>query len=185
MDDRDNLLQYLRQFALPPSPPRQDEFKTHAEANQPTYLPPGRSRRPALVPPIPGLALASVRRTKAPPYPSRGILFIYKCVLFGSAQANEYSMTKPTPTLVDNEDDHYAPVQALPLGGRRRRCPPSEHGRVRPGTKDCRSRSRSASSGGPTKYTQCWFLLLHRPVARDDAAIKATPSARCYGRVSP
>jgi hypothetical protein len=42
MDDRDDLLlRYLQQFALPPSPPRQDEFKTHAVANQPTYSPPG------------------------------------------------------------------------------------------------------------------------------------------------
>jgi hypothetical protein len=62
------------------------------------------------------------------------------------------------------------------------KAPPGE-GWARPGTKDRRSRSRSNSSGGPTKYTQCWFLLLHRPVARADAAVKATPSAQCYGRV--
>jgi hypothetical protein len=58
MDDRDDLLlRYLRQFALPPSPPRKDEFKTHAVANQPTYSPPGRSRRPASEPPIPGFGI--------------------------------------------------------------------------------------------------------------------------------
>ncbi len=34
-------------------------YKTHAEANQLTYPPPGRYRRPALVPPVPGLALVS------------------------------------------------------------------------------------------------------------------------------
>jgi hypothetical protein len=72
---------------------------------------------------------------------------------------------------------------------RRRQCedgrsPPGD-GRVRPGTKESRSRSRSSSSGDPTKYKQCWFLLLHGPVVRDDAAVKATPSAQCYGRVSP
>ncbi len=49
----------------------------------------------------------------------------------------------------------------------------SEHGRVRPGTKDCRSRSRSESSGGPTRYKQCWNLLLHRPAARDNAAYRS------------
>ncbi len=37
--------------------------------------------------------------------------------------------------------------------------------------------AEAESSGGPTKYKQCWFLLLHRPVARDDADVKATPSA--------
>ncbi len=49
----------------------------------------------------------------------------------------------------------------------------SEHGQVRTGTEDCRSRSRSESSGGPTRYKQCWNLLLHRPAARDDAACKS------------
>jgi hypothetical protein len=49
----------------------------------------------------------------------------------------------------------------------------SEHGRVRPGTKDCRSHSRSESSGDPTQYKQCWSLLLHRPAARDNAACKS------------
>jgi hypothetical protein len=47
----------------------------------------------------------------------------------------------------------------------------SEHGRVRPGTKDCRSRSES--SGDPTQYKQCWSFLLHRPAARDNAACKS------------
>jgi hypothetical protein len=85
---------------------------------------------------------------------------------------------------MDDEDDHYAPVQISPPSRRRGRCPPSEHGQVRPGTKESRSQSRSESSGDPTNYKQCWSLLLHRPAARDDAA-KAMPSAQCYGRVSP
>ncbi len=38
--------------------------------------------------------------------------------------------------------------------------PMTERGRVQPGTKDSLSRSRSESSGGPTKYKQCWNLLL-------------------------
>ncbi len=49
----------------------------------------------------------------------------------------------------------------------------SEHGRVQPRTKDCRSRSRSESSGDPTQYKQGWNLLLHRPSARDNAACKS------------
>jgi hypothetical protein len=71
---------------------------------------------------------------------------------------------------MDDEDDHYAPVQISPPSRRRGRCPPSEHGWVQPGTKEGRSRSCSKSSGDPTNYKQCWSLLLHRPVARDDAA---------------
>jgi hypothetical protein len=90
MDERDDLLlRYLQQFALLPSPPRQDEFKTHAEVNQPTYSPPGRSRRPASVPPIPGIALVSVRGTKAPPY-EVAAFYLCRSMMLGFFQTAEY-----------------------------------------------------------------------------------------------
>jgi hypothetical protein len=66
-----------------------------------------------------------------------------------------------------DDDDHYAPAPAPPQAQQRRRCPPQSMDESGQG------RSRSESSGGPTKYKQCWSLLLHRPAARDDAAYKS------------
>ncbi len=133
MDDRDDLLiRYLRQFSLPPLPPRQNVFKTHAVANQPTYSPPGRSHRPASVPPIPGLALVIMRRTKAQ---SRRFIYVE---VFCLAPPRRTSITwwrrPPLPWTMRKTTT--PPVQVSPQGGRRRRCPPSEHGWVRPGTKE-------------------------------------------------
>jgi hypothetical protein len=162
---------------LPPSPLGRD--------NQPTYSPPGRSRNPAMGPPVPGLVLVKVRRAGPTLTLSRRFIYL-EVVVFGSAQDESNIRCRRRPPLqMDDDDDHYAPAPALPPSQAAKKMSSSEHGRVRPGTKDCRSRSRSESSGGPTRYTQCWFFLLHRPAARDDAAIKATPSARCYSRVSP
>ncbi len=95
----------------------------------------------------------------------------------------EYLMVMTTPLLMlGTADSHHAPP---PKARRRRqrsrgRSPPA-YRRVQPGTKG----SRSSSFGDPTKYRQTLWPLLHGSVARDDAAIKATPSAQCYGRVSP
>ncbi len=162
---------------MPPSPQRRED--------QPTYSSPGRSRSPAVGPPVPGLVLVKVRG--AGPTHTQLRRFIYlEVVVFGSAQDESNIRCRRRPPLqLDDGDDHYAPAPALPPSQAAKKMSSLEHGRVRPGTKDCRSPSRSESSGGPTKYTQCWFLLLHRPVARADSAIKATPSARCYGRVLP
>jgi hypothetical protein len=59
--------------------------KIHTEANQPTYSLPGRSRKSAVGPPVPGLALVKVQR--AGPLLTQSRHFIYVEVsVFGSAQ---------------------------------------------------------------------------------------------------
>jgi hypothetical protein len=56
-------------FALLPSTLLQDRLRALAEADQPTYPPPGRSCWPAMESPVPGLAVVCVRRTGPLHYP--------------------------------------------------------------------------------------------------------------------
>jgi hypothetical protein len=162
--------------------PGQD--KSHAEAYQPTYSSPGRSRRPAVGPPVPGYRLRQIAAIRAPSYPVAAFCYV-KVVLFGST---------PDERVLGVEDGpHSRWTMKTTTTPPRRRLPKSaaktmsssEHGGVRPGTKDCRSRSRSESSESPTRYKQCWNLLLHRPAARDECSLeklRPPPSATAVSR---
>jgi hypothetical protein len=148
-----------------------------------TYSPPGQSRRPAVGPPVPGLQLVKVRRAGPTLTQLRCIIYV-KVVLFGSAQDESNIRCRRPPLQMDDGDDHYAPAPAPPQAQQRRRCPPQgmeESGQgprtavavavasplgVQP---DINSAGISSSTGQPLGTVQL---------------IKATPSARCYGRFS-
>jgi hypothetical protein len=68
-------------------------------------------------------------------------------VLFGSAQEESNIRCRRRPPLqLDDDDDHYAPRAGASTGAATKTMSSSEHGQVRPGTKDCRIRSRSESN---------------------------------------
>ncbi len=80
------------------------------------------------------------------------------------------------------DDDDECPPEADNTTDDSRAKAPLGEGRARPGTEE----SRSPSSEDPTRHTERTpELSSKRPVARVNAAIKATPSARCYGGVRP
>jgi hypothetical protein len=111
-------------FALPPSPPRQDGFRTHAEANQPTYSPPGRCRRPAVGPPVPGSWHWSRCGELGPSLPSRGVLLCKSVSVWLRAGRTSIRCRRRPPLQVDDDDDHYDPAPARPPSQQRGRCPP-------------------------------------------------------------
>ncbi len=109
---------------MPPSPPRQDGFKAHAEANQPTYSPPGRSRRPALGPPVPGYWPWSRCGELGPSLPSRGVWLCKSVSVWLRTGRTSIRCRRRPPLQMDDDDDHYAPAPVPPQAQLRRRCPP-------------------------------------------------------------
>ena len=169
---------------MPPSPPRQDRINpTPKRINQRTRRQ-GEAVGQPWVPHFQAIGFRQSAAIRAPAYPVAAFCYV-EVVLFGSTPDERVLGVEDGPHSRWTMKTTTTPPAPAPPEISSEAMSSSEHGGVRPGTKDCRSRSRSESSGGPTKYTQCWFLLLHRPVARADAAVKATPFARCYGRVSP
>ncbi len=69
--------------------------------------------------------------------------------------------TTPSADVVDDGDERRARSRtSAGIGKAGTDNVQKAHGRVRPGTMESRSRSRSSSSGGPTKYKQHCKLLL-------------------------
>ncbi len=158
-------------------------LKNSAKANQPTYSPPGRSRSPAVGPPVPGLVLIKVRRAGPTLTQSRRFIYV-EVIVFGSAQDESNIRCQRQPPLqMDDDDDHYAPAPALPQAQQRRRCPPQSMDESGQGPRtavavavasplglqpDINSAGISSSTGQPLGTMQL---------------VKAMPSAQCYGRV--
>ncbi len=154
---------------MPPSPPRQDRITpTPKRINQRTRRQ-GEAVGQPWVPQFQAIGFRQCAAIRAPAYPVAAFCYV-KVVLFGST---------PDERVLGVEDGPHSrwtmkmtttpPRRCLPKPAAKTMSP-SEHGGVRPGTKDCRSRSRSESSGGPTKYKQYWNLLPHRPAVRDDSS---------------
>ncbi len=122
------------------------------------------------VPQFQAIGIRQIAAIRAPAYPVTAFCYV-KVVLFGST---------PDERVLGVEDGPHSrwTMKTTTTPPRRRLPKPaaktmssSEHGGVWPGTKDCRSCSRSESSEGPTKYKQYWNLLPHRPAVRDDRSL--------------
>jgi hypothetical protein len=113
-----------------------------------------------------------VKVRQAGPTLTQSRRFIYvEVTVFGSAQDGQILGVEDGPHSRWTMMTTTTPRAAASPSAAAKTMSSLEHGRVWPGTKDCRSRSES--SGGPTRYKQCWNLLLHRLAARDDAACKS------------
>jgi hypothetical protein len=153
---------------LPPSPPCQDgKNPTPKRINQRTHRQ-GEAVGQPWVPQFQAIGFRQSATIWAPAYPVTVFCYV-KVVLFGSAHDERVLGVEDGPhSRWTMRTTTTPPRQRLPWPAAKTMSS-SEHGGVRPGTKDCRSRSES--SGGPTKYKQYWSLLPHRPAVRDDSSL--------------
>ncbi len=158
---------------MPPSPPRQDESANILVA-----------RAKPWVPQFQAIGIRQSAAIWAPAYPVAAVCYV-KEVLFGSGHDERILGVDDGPHSRWTMMTTTTPQRPRLPKPAAKTMPSSEHGGVRPGTKDCRSRSRSESSGGPTRYKQCWNLLLHRPAVRDNCSLeklRPPPSATAVSR---
>jgi hypothetical protein len=107
-------------------------------------------------------------------------------VMFGSAQEESNIRCRRRPPLqMDDDDDHYAPAPAPPQAQQRRRCPPQSMDESGQGPRTAVAVAVASPLGVQPNINSAGISSSTGQPLGTMQLEKATPSARCYGRVSP
>jgi hypothetical protein len=113
--------------------------------------------------------------------------FIYvTVVLLGSAQDESNIRCRRLPPLqMDDYDDRYAPAPAPPQAQQRRRCPPRSMDESGRGPRTAVAVAVASPLGIQPNINNAGISSSTGQPLGTMQLVKATPSAQCYGRVSP